>query len=233
MESPIIVALDGLSPDKTVELAEILDGWVWAVKLEDIIWEAPGVVPEIANPPDDVEGRRVILDAKLHHTPHQMKNICRRLAENEVPVEFVSVHATAGPESIEAAASELPGKLCASLVLTSINETDSMHIYGYDHVQVSMRLASIAVNAGCTAVVCGSHEIAHMPKRGEFGSHIKKIVAGIRPEWYAKKGDVKRSCTPRRAIDMGADLIIMGRPIVEHPEPVAAIQQTLKEIEKG
>jgi orotidine-5'-phosphate decarboxylase len=197
------------------------------VKLEDVVWDGLGVIDDVASD----NGPRVILDTKLHHPPHQMKNICDRLID--APVEMVTVHASAGPEAIEEAASALPGKLCASLVLTSINETDAMHIYGYDHVQVSMRLASIAVNAGCTAVVCGAHEIAHMPKRGEFGSDVKKIVAGIRPEWYAKKGDVKRSCFPRRAIEMGADYIIMGRPIIEHPDPVAAIQMTLKEIEQG
>ena len=228
MDSPIIVALDGMTYDDTIKMAEILDGWVWGFKLEDILWDGPAIVDELESTLTDT---KLIFDAKLHHTPHQMDNICRHL--ERLPVEYVTVHATAGAESIEAAAKWFPTKLCASLVLTSIDETASMQIYGYDHVQVSMRLAALAVNAGCTAIVCSSHEMDRMPRDGLFQSKVKKIVAGIRPEWYGKKGDLKRSCTPKRAIELGADFIVMGRPITESPDPVAAVQRTLKEIEQG
>jgi len=232
MKSPIIAALDGMTYDKTLLLTEELDGWVWGVKLEDILWEdGDEILYDVADFDGQGSGARIIMDAKLHHTPDQMKRIAERIKDK--PFEFLTVHAAAGPDAIEAAASVLPGKLCASLVLTSMDETAAMSVYGYDHVQVSVKLAASAVNSGCTAIVCSYQELPYMPNDGLFKKHVKKIVAGIRPEWYGKRDDVKRTCTPRRAIDAGADFIVMGRAMTESPDPVAAVQRTLDEIEKG
>lgn len=107
-------------------------------------------------------------------------------------------------------------------VLTSLDETDlaAAGVAGSASDQVR-RLAANAQKAGLDGVVCSSHEIEAL--RNDLGPDFKLIVPGIRPAG-ADVGDQKRIMTPEQAMGLGADILVIGRPILKAPDPVVAAQ---------
>ena len=88
----------------------------------------------------------------------------------------------------------------------------------------AMRLAALARDAGCAGVVCSAHEVRDLKRF--FGDDFLTLTPGIRPAGSAH-GDQKRVMTPAQAVDAGADYIVVGRPIVEAPDPLAAAKAIL------
>ena len=128
---------------------------------------------------------------------------------------------------MNAAARELPGKIAAVTVLTSFSEDEyrRVHCCGRTIAEQVCYLANDAKQAGCEYIVCSAHELKVLRD-----IPIKKIVPGIRPEWHQKTDDQKRVMTPKQAMDEGATYLVIGRPIVEAEDPVAAAEMTLKEL---
>jgi orotidine-5'-phosphate decarboxylase len=91
-----------------------------------------------------------------------------------------------------------------------------------------MRLAALARDARCAGVVCSPHEAADL--KSYFGSDFGVLCPGIRPAG-TDAGDQRRVATPRNAIAAGADYLVVGRPIVAAPDPVAAAREILAEME--
>ena len=121
----------------------------------------------------------------------------------------------------DAAASINPGmKVIAVTVLTSMDEgaIDSVGQRGPAAEQV-VRLASLAQKSGLDGVVCSAHEIA--PIRRACGKDFLLVVPGIRPAG-SDLADQRRVMTPREAADAGADILVIGRPIIAAPDPAAA-----------
>jgi len=90
-----------------------------------------------------------------------------------------------------------------------------------------LRLAKLGVEAGIDGVVASPHEIKSL--RREFGDKIKIVVPGIRPSW-SEAGDQKRTMTPREALEAGADYLVIGRPIIAHPDPNEAAAKILQDL---
>lgn len=223
MRNPIIVALDGKTYDESVELASKLSGKVGAVKLNDLFFECGiAVVEEMMG-----LGCPVMLDGKFHDIPNTVKNTLRRLKDVD-GIEIVTVHASGGLEMMSAAFKEMPGRIAAVTVLTSLDEIMCEGIYGMQPSGVVLRLAKTAYVASASYVVCSGHELGTLK-----GLDIKKIVPGIRPKWYQSKGDQKRTMTPHQAIEAGADYLVMGRAITTADDPVAAVERTLEEMTYG
>jgi hypothetical protein len=88
-------------------------------------------------------------------------------------------------------------------------------------------LIGVAKAAGADGVVCSAHEIARL--RAACGPDFKLVVPGIRPAWAAA-GDQKRVMTPREAVSLGADHLVIGRPITQAADPKAALSRILAEI---
>jgi orotidine-5'-phosphate decarboxylase len=114
-------------------------------------------------------------------------------------------------------------------VLTSLADEDllEMGVDGGTEAAV-LRLCELGFAAGLHAFVCSPREI--VPIRQRFGPDITLVVPGIRPEWSAK-GDQKRVFTPKAAIAAGADYLVIGRPVTQHPDPAAAWQMVMAEID--
>jgi orotidine-5'-phosphate decarboxylase len=104
-------------------------------------------------------------------------------------------------------------------VLTSLDATDlgSIGVEGDEHAQVE-RLTALAREAGLDGVVCSGHEVAAARKLWKDGFFV---VPGVRPVGGAA-GDQKRVMTPRAAIDAGASILVIGRPITRAEDPDAA-----------
>lgn len=105
-------------------------------------------------------------------------------------------------------------------VLTSLDQAnlDSIGVQGKVEDQV-LRLAALAKKAGLDGIVCSPQEIGRI--RNELGPDFKLVVPGVRPSGTAT-GDQKRTMTPPDAFDLGADVLVIGRPITAAPDSAAA-----------
>lgn len=184
-------------------------------------------------------GANVFLDAKLHDIPRTVEAGARALVRPGVRI--LTVHALGGNEMLQAAvegtrsrAAELgiePPHIFAITVLTSIapEELLELGLQGGPGENV-MRLAALARDARCAGVVCSAHEVRDL--KGYFGAGFAALCPGVRPAG-SPHGDQKRVATPRDAIEAGADYLVVGRPIVEAPDPAAAARGILAEMESA
>ncbi|MBD5656367.1 MAG: orotidine-5'-phosphate decarboxylase, partial [Candidatus Eremiobacteraeota bacterium] len=182
-------------------------------------------------------GANVFLDAKLHDIPRTVEAAVRALVRPGVRI--ITVHALGGNDMLQAAvgsaaerAAELaidPPKIFAVTLLTSIaaEGLGELGLQGGPGENV-MRLAALARDARCAGVVCSPHE-AHDLK-AYFGSDFETLCPGIRPAGVSH-GDQKRVATPQAAVAAGADYLVVGRPIVEAADPVAAARDILTQME--
>lgn len=220
MNNPIIVALDGIGLDEALALAEKLNRWVWGFKLNDLFFEHGMSVLS------DFEQKNVMLDAKFHDIPNTVANATKKLSG--WGAQIVTVHATGGVEMMKAAVENLPGKVAAVTVLTSINRDDCLALFGDEPPYVVMTLAHHAKEAGASYLVCSPLELEILDT-----INLTKIVPGIRPLWYQENDDQARKMTPAEAMAAGAGFLVMGRPILRADDPVEAAQKTMEEIKKG
>lgn len=177
-------------------------------------------------------------DAKFHDIPMTVAAACKNSAE--LPgIEYVSVHASAGPDALEAAVKSAPNVgIVAITALTSLSDADCVSIYGQDRQKTVTRFAETAKECGLSGVVCSPLELSMLPNhlKSKSGNDFLTVVPGIRPDW-ARTEDQKATATPYEAIRDGADLLVIGRPIRTPPEaigrPLAAVHAIATEIERG
>ncbi|MDQ3431121.1 MAG: orotidine 5'-phosphate decarboxylase, partial [Actinomycetota bacterium] len=137
-------------------------------------------------------------------------------------------HAVGGAAMIRAAAEAADTCIAAVTVLTSLGEADldALGLAG-PSLDAARRLSVLAVGAGARALVCSPHEVAAV--RAEVGADITLITPGVRPAGAAAQ-DQARVATPRAALDAGADLLVIGRPITAARDPGAAAQSLAREL---
>ena len=229
----LAVALDLGSRQEILGAARALAPEVGVLKLglEAFVSEGPDLVREIA-----AFGTRVFLDLKLHDIP----NTIRRAAAAAVRTgaAILNCHAAGGPDMMKAFCEEgrkaattagLPRPvLIAVTVLTSLDAAALSRIgLSGSPREAAVRLALLAREAGLDGVVCSPEEIEAI--RSSCGSDFFLVVPGVRPAG-ADTGDQKRVARPGDAIRAGADLLVVGRPILAAPDPVAAARAIVAEI---
>ena len=168
----------------------------------------------------------LFLDLKLHDIPNTVRNGVR--GATQLGVDYLTLHTLGGKEMIETATGVKGNtKLLGVTLLTSHDEGYLREIgVNLPKEEFILRLAKIGLESGCDGLVCSAHEVAFLKERlGDFLA----VVPGIRPEG-ADKGDQKRVATPREAVDRGADILVVGRPVVEAPDPKAVVERILEEI---
>lgn len=180
---------------------------------------------------------RVFLDLKFHDIPNTVASACEAAAK--MGVFMVNVHATGGKNMLFAAVQAVhkfaqehkktAPKVLGVTVLTSLTDRDLKDVGIAKKVQDQVKLlAVLSKSCGLDGVVASGQEIPLIRKAA--GKDFLVVTPGVRPTWAAH-GDQKRIITPKEAIATGADFIVVGRPITQHPQPLVAAEKILKEIE--
>jgi len=174
------------------------------------------------------DGTPLFLDLKFHDIPNTVAGAIRSAVKAMRPT-FVTVHASGGAAMLEAAvAAAGAAEILAVTVLTSLDRSD-LAAQGLDcevETQV-LRLATLAVGCGAHGIVSAATEISALRRALPRG--VKLAVPGIRPAG-SLAGDQKRVMTPAEALRLGADWLVIGRPITAAADPAAAAAAIAHEI---
>ena len=232
MHGPLCIALDGRDRARIEHLATVTAPHVGMYKVGLTTFTALGqeFVESL------VQNRPVFLDLKLHDIPAQVEGAVRAVAD--LGVELTTVHAAGGRAMLEAAvaAAETRVNIVAVTVLTSLDDDDLAEV-GLEGGARSavLRLARLALECGVDGLVCSPLEVAAL--RSEFGPRDDGgpllVVPGIRPlvgdaasakaaDRVVAHDDQRRTMTPEQAMEAGADIIVVGRPITHALDPGSA-----------
>ncbi|MEE8150957.1 MAG: orotidine-5'-phosphate decarboxylase [Nitrosomonadaceae bacterium] len=228
MKDPrIIVALDFFSAEQALILADKLDPMLCRVKVGKELFIATG--PQLVERLMD-KGFEVFLDLKFHDIPSTVANACKAAAS--LGVWMTNVHALGGIKMLAAARDALPlgtTKLIAVTLLTSMGPDDLDSIgLNREPGGVVQKLAWLARDCGLDGVICSALETVQL--RQIMGSNFCLVTPGIRPV-DSSVDDQQRIATPRKAIQNGADYLVIGRPISQTIDPLAMLQRLNNEIE--
>ncbi len=224
----LAVALDTSERDEIFRLARLLAGRVGTVKvgLEAFTAHGPALVRDVRD-----LGVPVFLDLKLHDIPNTVERAARNAAR--LGAALLTVHASGGEAMLRAAVAgaadaESPPVVLAVTVLTSLDDAALAGLGVPGGAAGRVRAwASMAQRAGCGGVVCSPQEAAAL--RAVLGAGFLLVTPGIRPAG-ADSADQRRVATPRAAVEAGADILVVGRPITQAPDPAAAAEAILAEL---
>jgi orotidine-5'-phosphate decarboxylase len=175
-------------------------------------------------------GKQVFLDLKLHDIGNTVQKGVESVAG--FGATFLTVHAY--PQTMKAAVEGARGsrlRVLAVTVLTSYDDSD-LAAAGYDMgvAELAAARAQQARDIGLDGLVCSAEEATRL--REIAGPSMALVTPGIRPAG-SRAGDQKRVMTPARAIDAGADYLVVGRPVLAAADPKAAAEQIVAEIEQA
>ncbi|WP_018916785.1 orotidine-5'-phosphate decarboxylase [Vreelandella zhanjiangensis] len=220
-ESPLIIALDYPSLDAALCMADQLDPKRCRLKVGKELFtrSGPAVLEALHG-----RGFDVFLDLKFHDIPNTVAGAVQAAAEQGV--WMVNLHASGGRKMMEAAAERLSQHglkthLIAVTVLTSQQESDLQDI-GLSvspAVQVE-RLARLTQQSGLQGVVCSAQEASRLKEL--CGESFLKVTPGIRPS-FAAANDQQRIMTPSEAMQAGSTHLVIGRPVTQASDPMAAL----------
>lgn len=219
MTSPIFVAIDTPDLERAKAIATSVKGHVGGIKLGLEFFSANGRagVREMAS-----LGLPIFLDLKLHDIPNTVAKAVQAL--RPLKPAILTVHAAGGRAMMEDAKAAAPEgtKVVAVTVLTSLDGSDleSIGLDSDPHIQVE-RLTRLAKEAGLDGVVCSGNEVKAARKLWRKGFFV---VPGVRPA-DGQAGDQKRVVTPRAALDAGASILVIGRPITQAKNPGIAARE--------
>ncbi|MBI36396.1 MAG: orotidine-5'-phosphate decarboxylase [Alphaproteobacteria bacterium] len=228
-KNPIFVALDTSDLDQALAWAIAVRSLVGGVKVGLEFFSSNGA--EGLKRIIDL-GVPVFLDLKFHDIPNTVHRAVGEVVD--LGVSIINVHASGGKAMMEAAVKSSKDKrhdpplMAAVTVLTSLDENDLVMVGQATPVvgQVE-RLALLAKTCGLDGVVCSPNEISHLRK--VCGDDFLLIVPGIRPRW-SSSGDQKRVMTPKEAYSLGADILVIGRPITGAENPTSAVERIVEEL---
>jgi len=226
----LIFALDVPGKKEAKHYAKVLEGVVGCFKigLELFISEGPDIVKMI----QDQSAANIFLDLKLHDIPATVRGALR--SAKKLGVRYITIHSTEGEEILETA-QEVKGsglEVLAVTVLTSTSASSLASLGIREDINAAALVLDRAIraqNSGCAGVVCSGEEAKLV--KSKCGGDFKIVVPGIRPEWAHVLGDDQnRIATPSQAIEDGADMIVVGRPIRDANDPREAAQKIIEEI---
>jgi orotidine-5'-phosphate decarboxylase len=226
----LIVALDVKSSAAALRLVEQLGDAVsfYKVGSELFTLAGPDVVSRLKG-----KGKRVFLDLKFHDIPNTVASAVK--AATALEVDLLTLHAAGGSKMIRAArdaVADSATRILAVTMLTSFGIDDAEQAWGKQINSLREevgRLAHLAADAGAHGVIASPLE-AEMLKR-RHGADFLVVTPGIRPAG-AERSDQVRVATPAEALRAGADFLVVGRPVIEAPDPGGVVAQMQEEIEQ-
>jgi orotidine-5'-phosphate decarboxylase len=230
----IIIALDVSDMKYAIEIVDKFNAYVdvFKVGLELFTVAGPKVVEEINR-----RDKKVFLDLKFH----DISNTVIKAAVNatKLGAYMFNLHASGGLDMMRRCKESVVDlclrenlrrpKLLGVTVLTGLSQEVLKDELGIQH---SLRthvkqLSKLSVEAGLDGVVASGHEVAML--RHHFGTNFLIVTPGIRTSW-SPPDDQKRTMTPRQAIQEGADYIVLGRAVMNQPDPFKALELITAEI---
>lgn len=224
----IIVALDFAEPARAVDLLARLNPGLCRIKVGKELFTrgGPALVEQAT-----ARGFAVFLDLKFHDIPNTVAQACKAAAD--LGVWMVNVHTLGGRKMLEAASAAVASSanrplLIGVTLLTSLDAQDLRDIGIAATVEEQVvRLAALAQRSGLDGVVCSAREARSL--RARFGPDFCLVTPGIRPAGAASQ-DQSRTMAPAAALHAGADYLVIGRPITQAPDPLAALEAIQAEI---
>ena len=226
----LIFALDVPGKKEAERYVKMLEGVVgfFKIGLELFISEGPDIVKVI----QDQSSANIFLDLKLHDIPATVRGALR--SAEKLGVQYITIHSIEGEEILETA-QEVKGSGLEVLAVTVLTSTSASSLASLgirediDAAALVLDRATRAQNSGCAGVICSGEEAKLV--KSKCGGDFKIVVPGIRPKWARVSGDDQnRIATPSQAIEDGADMIVVGRPIRDAADPREAAQKIIEEI---
>lgn len=228
----LIIALDVPDRQSVRQYVTMLAPYtgLFKVGMELYYSQGPAIIEEIKK-----LGGRIFLDLKLHDIPRTVGRAVGVLAG--LGVDMLNVHAAGGLAMLQAAAAAAQQTsraplLIAVTALTSLDERAWRQELGFNcSIKEKVRdWAGLARQAGLQGVVASPREIELV--KAHCGPDFLVVTPGIRPAG-STPGDQKRTLTPGEAVAAGADYLVVGRPVLQAPDPVAAVRQILEEMQQA
>lgn len=235
IKESLCLALDVDSLREATKIVKRLKDYIGLFKIGSQLFtkEGPKTVEAINN-----LGGNVFLDLKFHDIPNTVAHAARMVTQ--IGAYMFNIHAAGGSEMMRAAVEAVEEEsakrnitrpiLLAVTVLTSINDeilSNELRIKHSVKSQV-IHFAKLAQEAAVSGVVASPNEITVIRKA--CGNDFVILTPGIRPSWSIGRDDQKRITAPRDAIRLGADFIVIGRPILTAKNQVIAAEKILAEI---
>lgn len=226
MPCELIVVLDVDTQDEALDVVGACGSGWFKIGSQLFTRCGPAVVRAVLE-----QGNQVFLDLKFHDIPNTVAHAVRAAAD--LGVGLCTLHASGGRRMIEAARKAVEGtptRLLAVTVLTSLTDAMLREEIGVPETAAETvpRWARLAVDSGAHGIVCSPQEINVV--RAAIGIDALVVAPGIRPAW-AGQDDQARVMTPREAAQAGADMIVVGRPILKHPDPAEAVRLIREELQ--
>lgn len=217
MNSRIILPLDNTPWDDARRILQRTRGLVWGYKLRRSVLEhGLGIVAEVK------AYGKVMLDFKLYDIPSAMTESLQM--HIKAGADITTIHCTSGYDP--SAAGMSADHIAGVTILTSAGEDDFRRYYRGQSISEMVEKMARLAQGRYEFLVCSPLEL-----KSVRSLQIKKICPGVRPSWYTAGDDQTRTAVPADAIRDGADLLVIGRPILAAKDMVAALEQTNKEIE--
>ena len=214
----IIVAIDEIDFNRASDILDKLDSKKCMVKIGSVSFNSIG--REIISYASK-KGFDIFLDLKLHDIPNTVQKSIEGLIS--LPIKMLTIHTSGGKDMMRAAMEAVSGndiKIFGVTVLTSLSNDDTNEIFKRTTSEQVNAMLDMAESAGIDGVVCSPHELELVSKR----ESLLSITPGIRLQ--NSKDDQKRVMTPKEAIDLGSDYLVIGRPITSATD----IKQSLNDI---
>lgn len=222
LRDKLALALDVDDLVAATRLGRTLRPWFGVAKVGLELYTASG--PDAIGAMIDL-GYDVFLDLKMHDIPNQVGKSAR--VAGALGVSYLTLHAHGGVPMLRAGVEGLyegatragltPPTALAVTVLTS-DDTAPPHIMP--------KRAGLAAEAGCGGIICAAVDL---DEARQIVPRLKKVVPGVRPEGVARD-DQARVATPRFAVEHGADLLVIGRPVTRAEDPAAAAAALVAEL---
>ena len=222
MSKNIIVAVDEYHLDAFKNIVDSLDPDLCMIKVGSVSFNALGHETIIYA---SSKGFDIFLDLKLHDIPNTVSKSIEGL--KSLPINMLTIHTSGGIHMMKAAMDAVNGtdiKVFGVTALTSLTDGDTNTIYKRDAADQVNAMLDIAIQAGIDGVVCSPHEL-NLVKQKES---LLSITPGIRLSDL--DDDQSRVMTPQKAIKLGANYLVIGRPITEAADPHNALKNIYNSI---
>ena len=218
----IIVAIDEIDLNNASAIIDNLDHKKCIVKIGSVSFNSIGhqIIYYAAE-----KGFDIFLDLKLHDIPNTVKKSIESLSS--LPISMLTIHISGGKDMMMAAMEAVSGtqiKVFGVTALTSLNNDDTNQIFQRTTAGQVDAMLNLAQEAGIDGVVCSPQELELVNKR----ENLLSITPGIRLQ--DSNDDQKRVMTPKEAINLGADFLVIGRPITEAENIGEALDEIFQNI---